>query len=558
MRIPNGELHHRHINTYGSGGVELTGDPISGCPLLYKRRYVDRDIPDLVKPELSYGSAIHRALYLMEEDNVPPEDAIQQAWDTVLPLERWEEALIDMRRIVERGGPLTTLHTLAVEQELTMPLYDDPEFGPIRYGGILDVIAVDGGAFDEPIPTLYLQDYKTDRGVPTRRQVENWPQGKGYALLLRANAGLWFPDAERVKIVGIYDAVKRYPITLEYTDSQLDEFQSWAIAVSRLILRDETAEPKLNPGCTWCPVRQDCPAWNGLPGDAETLLDRLSKGKLEFRFKQMDAARTMITRLEKMVADTKAAVIEKIKAEGPWTVGVDTWVVKRGNRREIVDMKRVHEIMGDDFYLVAAVGLGVLDKWLDDHREVNPEWSDQQRPWRNTAWSCTIRWRAKLPLLSRSPPGMGATLHPLEGTMTPLSRRRNLAARSQVKDSRLLPDDVDAVRGDLDHLATLPVFALLLSRHRHDADDLQLDLVAELRHVVQPLTVDADHRHLDHVDEGGLPFLFCCHYANPFIPRPLTDPSGCQFTHPFSARYFTWSRSSIGRLILSRFSVLAA
>jgi hypothetical protein len=371
MRIPNNELHHRHIASYGAGGFDLTGQEIRGCPLQYKHRYELRNIPEVHSDLLSYGSVIHHALYLVEENNTEPLTALEQAWDPALGFDRWEEAQDDMRRIIERGGILTLLHTLAVELDLSAPLYEDEDFGPIAFGGIIDLLGIQGDAFDQAVPAITFVDYKTDRGIPTHEQMKNWVQGIGYAWLVRENRHLWFPDADRVRVTGIYDAVKRWPLQVEYPDQRLDEFQAWAEAVARTILRDTEGKPRLNPGCTWCPVRVDCPEWNGLPGDADTLLDRLSKSTIKVRFKQMQNAQELIKRLERMVADTKAAVMEKIRKEGPYKVGDEQWGIVRGNRREIVDLREVHKIMGDDFYLRANMTLGQLDEWLNDHLEVN-------------------------------------------------------------------------------------------------------------------------------------------------------------------------------------------
>ncbi len=372
MRIPGNELHHRHIATYGHGGDSFTEEEEQGCPLLYKRRYVDRDVSSVVREELTYGSVIHRALYLMEEETIEPGLALERSWDASLGFDRWEEAERDMRRVIERGGPLTLLHTLAVEEKLSAPLFDDPKLGEVTVGGIIDVLAVDS-EMDDPVPNLYFVDYKTVRGAPSRKEVEDWLQGWFYAWLSRANAHRWFPEAKRVNIIGVYDAIKRYAIQVEYSDERLDAFETWMVAVAKKILRDDKAEPKLNPGCTWCPVRGDCPEWNGMPGDGTTLLDRLTKGKLEFRLGQFDDTKKLISKLKKLIDDTKVVAIEKIRKEGALTIGGMVWELKQGKRREITEIKILHELMGDAFYAASSVRLGDVDDWLEEHREIDPE-----------------------------------------------------------------------------------------------------------------------------------------------------------------------------------------
>jgi len=92
-----------------------------------------------------------------------------------------DEAFTDLRDLMERGGTLTQLHTVAVEQGLSAPLYEDEEFGPIEYFGIIDNVSVDNDV--EIVPRLWAVDYKTDRSPPTKVQVRKWHQRHGYARL---------------------------------------------------------------------------------------------------------------------------------------------------------------------------------------------------------------------------------------------------------------------------------------------------------------------------------------------------------------------------------------
>lgn len=369
MKIPNKELHYSHLRAYGAGSIDLApGEFETGCPRLYKSRYVGRRRPEPGVGALSYGSTIHAALALIEAESVPPDVALARVWDPGMGMDRWEEAERDIRRVIERGGMVMGLHTIAVEQDLATDLYEDPEYGLIRYGGRLDVVAIQDD--DEDVPTLAVIDYKTDRGVPTRKFVEGWAQGIGYGMILYDHRAEFVPWADDVRIVGVYDAIKRYPMWIEYSRERIEMFRAWASAMASIILRDTTAEPVLNPGCSLCPIRDDCPAWQSLPGQGQGLLERLSKGSLEKKVAHLDEATTMQSRLDLWMKDVKQALIEHIRVAGPLQAGQFEWYLDQGELRE-ADVHRLAQLMGDQFPNVAKVTLGEFDKWVEDHPEVD-------------------------------------------------------------------------------------------------------------------------------------------------------------------------------------------
>jgi len=372
MRIPENRLHYQHIAAYGAGGLELTpGIEEPGCPRRYRMKYVESGEPYAPSAPLSYGSALHECLYLVEEEGLTPEEALRRAWRPELGPARYSEALHDLEDLMSRGGPLTQLHTVAVEQFLTAFLYEDEDFGPIEYGGVLDWIGVDGSLGDEPVPTLFFSDYKTNRAPPSQTAAEEWRQGKGYAWLLRENAARYLPDADRVRIVGYLDAIKWYALRIEYDDDELDEFKEWAISVARTILRDKEGRAKLNPGCSFCAVRHDCPAFRQLPGIGETLAERMSRAPLDDRVRMMHRAQDVIKKLEMVVDDTTAALVEKVLAEGgPVNVGGKTWEVEQ-TTSTVVDPVAAFEVMGDDFWKVAKVSVTGVRRWLKSHPEVS-------------------------------------------------------------------------------------------------------------------------------------------------------------------------------------------
>jgi len=367
LKIPNQELHYSQIAAYGSGGIELDPGVVEpGCPDLYHARYVAKSrVAGWTNPLLTYGSVVHHALYLIEEESISQDEALERAWDASLSMERWEEAQKDLRRVIERGGIAGGLHTVAVEQALSTELGDG-----LRYGGVIDVVAVDDDV-QATVPTLYFTDWKTDRGVPTIESVRKWKQGVGYAMLLYDNFQQYVPWADDVRIVGIYDAIKRYPITMEYPLERIEAFRSWALAIYKIIEADTDHEPSYNPQCGWCPIRHDCKVWLGMPGKAEGVIARTRKKALRPRAQSLEEMKKTKSNLEQLIKETEGELKDQIHTtKKPFKVKGGEFYLDQGQQRE-VDMLEVARLMGDDFVRYAKVTLGDLDAWKEEHLDVS-------------------------------------------------------------------------------------------------------------------------------------------------------------------------------------------
>lgn len=362
-------LRQSHAAAYGGGALELIpGYDEPGCPRLYEAKYVKRSIPAELAPHLEYGTAIHNALRVMEDETLTPDEALREIWPPGLGPERFDEAMRDLRRVIERGGAL--IHTIATEEELTAHLYEDEDFGAVSIGGRLDRIGIDG--VNEA--RLYFDDYKTDRRPPSYANLDRWIQGRWYAALLRANAHRYLPEHvwDRVEIIGRYEAVKWYTLERQFTDDEIEIFLAWAESIARRILRDKAAQPVLNPGCGWCPIRHDCPAWNSLPGEGSALLERITPEPLEDRVALSEEAQEIYRKLKVFLDDVEAALREKVQLEGEVVAAGKRWWLEPGELRW-ADPRRLHSIMGEDFYGAVRVTLGSVDDWVEEHPEKEPE-----------------------------------------------------------------------------------------------------------------------------------------------------------------------------------------
>lgn len=357
-------LSATQLRAYGAGGFRLTQhEEGRGCPRLYRARYVERRVKETRPFPLRYGGMLHDALYLMEEEAISPEAALDRVFLPDFGPETYTEALRDLRKYLERGAsPTDRFGTIAVETELQALLYVDEEFGPVWYRGILDWLGID---LNDPT-MLHAVDYKTNRQPPKQDDVVGDVQLRSYAWLVLQNWSRWMSTRVK-KLVVHLDVIKFREVEVRYTEEQLEEWHAWAVAVARRILRDEEAKPKTNPGCAWCPVKEDCPAFEALPLEAKDLMAGKPAGNdqqelLEWR----DSANAMRLLLEKAVDEIDARW-RKIASSTPdgLRIGNQRWVDKPDWRNQ-VDLKGLHAAMGDPFYDVVTTSKTKVEKFVAD------------------------------------------------------------------------------------------------------------------------------------------------------------------------------------------------
>lgn len=371
MRIPSGPsgrptVSASQFRTYGAADVALDDQEADeGCPRLYFAKYVAEEKlpPREWSYELAYGSMFHRVLYMMEEDGLDPDAALQAAWDDKLPFSAFEEARGDLHRYIERGAtPRDRYATLAVEVELEAVLFTHPDAGEVRYRGVIDWIGVDP---DDP-RTLHIVDYKTNRSPFRNADLLGDVQTRSYHWLLAENVGRFIPGGGPVNIVVHLDAVKFREVTIRYTDSQIDDWHSWAVAIAMTILADEKHEPTINTYCGRCPIRHDCPAFQGLPATGEALVEA-KQGELspEQQLEWRDRANRVRLVLEKSVK----AIDDKLKADALQAGGlaIGQWVWEVGIETEtVIDLRALHAALGDRFYDVVTTSKTAIARHTGD------------------------------------------------------------------------------------------------------------------------------------------------------------------------------------------------
>jgi RecB family exonuclease len=369
MQIPIGRsgfptVSPSQLRVYGAGGFEIEEqEQARGCPRQYKAKYVDKEVPDVRSDVLDYGSLIHECLYLMEEESIGPEEALERCFPAHMDPKFWTEALEDLEQYLLRGGPSAQYHTLAVEQRLEAELYVDEEFGPIWIQGIIDHLGVD----PEDDGLIHLTDYKTNRAPASAEQARGDSQLKTYNWLVMENWSKYsmtgFP-----RITTHLDLVKWHEVEIKYSVSDIEAWHSWAVAVVRKILRDDKAEPQLNPGCGWCPVQEKCPAFQELP---EVGLNLLLNRPLDPDGEAKWAAEANRVRL--LLDNAVKGINEKFKTtalrEGEISAGGWRWY-REPDWKNTIDLRVLHRAMGDTFYDVAKAsktGIENAIKGWDEH-----------------------------------------------------------------------------------------------------------------------------------------------------------------------------------------------
>ena len=353
------------LRTYGAGGFKLEQhESEQGCPRKFKARYVDGLKEEGPKPyPLRYGGLFHQVLFLMEEKGLNPEEALQESWEPDMPQEMWTECRDDLQKYMERGAtPMDRSGTLAVEAELRAFLYHDEDFGDIYFRGFLDWLGLDMEMPD----IVHSVDYKTNRQPAKVADLEGDVQLRGYHYLLAKNwEALGLPRPPR--IVTHLDVVKFNEVQIAYTDQEIEDWHSWAVAVVRKILRDETAEPILNDGCGHCFVRFDCPAYQHLPTIGEALATEGAElqdpvRKLAWR----DKAHKIRALLDKAIKGMDAEHKAHAQKHGQLDIGGTSFVATPKFVNDI-DLAKLQRLLGDaKFYEAVTTSKAAIERATKD------------------------------------------------------------------------------------------------------------------------------------------------------------------------------------------------
>jgi hypothetical protein len=355
------------LRIYGGLGFDWPEVEPRGCPRQYYARYGEQRVKREDNEWLRYGRVMHRAIEHMEKHDCGPEEALEAVWDIGLSDTRYAEALKDLRAYISReASPLDRYGTWATEVHLETELYVDEEFGPTNIQGIIDRISID----DDTPDVVHLGDWKSGFWYPSVQDVKESAQLKTYVwLIMQLWETLGFPRKPRRVVVHL-DLIKwRELPEVVFTDDEMEAWYAYTVAVCRTIWRDEDHKPRINPGCAQCPVRDDCPAFQGIPDFALELLN-VKPDDRDDLVGWRDKAATVRTLLDKAVKEIDERFRADAMSEGEIKAGGYKWLreTQWANR---IDLRKLHELIGVRLYDEATITKTRLQALQAEYRELD-------------------------------------------------------------------------------------------------------------------------------------------------------------------------------------------
>ena len=295
-------------------------DTFRKCPFRFKCQYLEKKEPDFTDTiETFMGSRVHEALEKLYKDKQyekhHDEEAIvayyHEIWDA-----NWHDAVHvvkdyspdDYRRLGERfirdymkrHAPFNHDRTIAVEPRIIVDLGEGYELQ-----GYIDRLA------DEGDGVYAVHDYKTSNSLKTQQEAEEDLQLALYALGVKQA----YQDCKRVKLVWHMLAHDK-DVVIEPTDDDLEATRQKAVALIKEIEAAKDFPAYQSPLCPWCSFRSACPFFKHL-AKIERMLDSEHTAddgvKLAQRYIDLQEQKEKI---EREMADVKAAIIEYGQNEG--------------------------------------------------------------------------------------------------------------------------------------------------------------------------------------------------------------------------------------------------
>jgi hypothetical protein len=242
--------------------------------------------PEAEGPNSAYGSAIHKALHLVEADDLTDEQAAQAAFDEY---GKWLEP-DDVDRM---DRDLATYHerdylgvrTVAAEQDFRVPLMkwpcncvgtemETPGCDDCRGSGEIQIyfrFKLDRlyQRIDDPGAFLAI-DYKSSKWAKTQKEVNEDTQMWAYNWAIHE---IW-PECERLEQV--YDQLVHGPLYTRKAEAQRKSIKRWLIRQVTTILKNEEVEEdglpraRFNQWCAYCEILMSCPVVPRLSDFAQT------------------------------------------------------------------------------------------------------------------------------------------------------------------------------------------------------------------------------------------------------------------------------------------------
>jgi putative RecB family exonuclease len=221
------------------------------CPAKYRFQYQDR-LPTTSSPALSFGDALHRALYRFHDRPVPVAPSLEELhemleseWvgegyrdpeEEALYREHARQVLSDYHRVNAGSFRIPA----ALEFRFTVSV------DGMELSGVIDRLdRIPGGGYE-------IVDYKTSRRLPPKAVVDRDLQLSLYYLAAKE---IWGIEPERLTL---YYLLPGQRMTTFRTPADADELRRRIATVAERI-EARMFEPRPNPLCDWCDFQHVCP-----------------------------------------------------------------------------------------------------------------------------------------------------------------------------------------------------------------------------------------------------------------------------------------------------------
>lgn len=363
MKILNNELHIHDVFLYGCDGDDMFTDyeDLAGCPYLYKLKTEGKE-PQLTSYELAYGRMYHKMMWAVAKEDLTPEEALKKYYDPFVGTKGFDEAWIDIERMMRRQERNTIV--LDAEIELRLPLFEY-KGEIIWYVGTLDTVEYD----PDDDRMIFYRDYKTNRSPMSQDDIDRNLQFTGYSVLVEENLEKLCKnigyDPETVNVIGILDMIKFYSLYTSRSESQKERFKAWIESMARKILDDKKGRRVLNSSCGYCHVRFDCPEFDKIVHTGERYLIEMKEAeKLADRVKIMHKLQDIRLVMDKVIK----SVQEELKKHPGVYDGMKYELVQK--TKNTVDLPKLHSVTGMDFYSLVTATMQRLKNYVIDHPEM--------------------------------------------------------------------------------------------------------------------------------------------------------------------------------------------
>jgi CRISPR/Cas system-associated exonuclease Cas4 (RecB family) len=245
-----------------------------GCPLFYKFKYVDK-LPEEESEALLNGSAVHEVL--ADYVNHCLEECVKtdQAWMAGRGINEEVQAILDK---------FADSHLVEPGEYILEEMWKLPIAGRLWWG-VVDCLRLEE-------KRAHVTDYKSDRIVRSKTDVDKDPQMRDYAVMVMTK----YPEIDEVECT--IDFV-RHGVTrsVTYTRDDLPALEAMMVKAMEAIEAD--TEFKATPGnrCAWCSWTDRCPAvFAG--GGVEVITDE--SGALKAA-EELVALKARVSKLESML-----------------------------------------------------------------------------------------------------------------------------------------------------------------------------------------------------------------------------------------------------------------